>query len=356
MRVRAHIVKFLGLSGDLDDASRASLFSGIVIAVLYFALAKLGLVLATEQLNASPVWPASGFSVAALLVFGPIYWPSIFVGAFFANLFAPTEALPSLFIAIGNTLEGLLAVAILKRVLTFKSELHSQHETLGYIAASILPSFIGAGVGAGSLLAFGKISVAGLTDVALTWWVGDAIGILVVAPFLADFFEAPSRVVRETFFSGWKANILLAFALGVVAAIFIGRAPSVAIYAIYPLMFLVVVRLGGHAIRVFAICASAISIYFTISGTGVFQTGTTNQNLICLQIFLASIGLMALALGGFKSAKTLRIVVASLVLTWALTAIVTHVFESAEVERDQARFEKLSTMVAYEVIDLFSVY
>ena len=52
----------------------------------YYGSAHLGLLLAFQQTNASPVWPPSGIAFAAVLVFGYRVWPGVTIGAFLANL------------------------------------------------------------------------------------------------------------------------------------------------------------------------------------------------------------------------------------------------------------------------------
>ena len=86
----------------------------LLVAAIYFAAAELGLSLASVHTNVSPVWPPTGIAIAALLIFGRRLWPAIFVGAFFANLVTHVSVLTVFSIAIGNTLEGLVAVYLLR--------------------------------------------------------------------------------------------------------------------------------------------------------------------------------------------------------------------------------------------------
>jgi integral membrane sensor domain MASE1 len=59
-----------------------------VIAALYFATGKLGLALSVEAKQVTAVWPPSGISLAALLLFGYRAWPAIALGAFLLNFLA----------------------------------------------------------------------------------------------------------------------------------------------------------------------------------------------------------------------------------------------------------------------------
>ena len=91
----------------------------------YYLLARLGLLLALAQSNASPIWPPSGFALVLLLRYGRQFWPAILVGAFLANLAVfqnnnaaslPVLLTVSLAIAIGNTAEALIAHWLLRRL------------------------------------------------------------------------------------------------------------------------------------------------------------------------------------------------------------------------------------------------
>src|SRR6185295_14837571 len=86
-----------------------------LLAVAYFCAGKLSLHLAFLHASASPVWPATGIAIAALLVFGYRLWPGIFVGAFLVNLVTKGTVLTSLGIATGNTLEAIAATWLIRR-------------------------------------------------------------------------------------------------------------------------------------------------------------------------------------------------------------------------------------------------
>jgi hypothetical protein len=60
-------------------------FTILAVAAVYYAAARIGLVLAFEQTNASPVWPPAGIAVALVALLGQHIWPGIFLGALLAN-------------------------------------------------------------------------------------------------------------------------------------------------------------------------------------------------------------------------------------------------------------------------------
>jgi integral membrane sensor domain MASE1 len=56
-----------------------------VLAALYFAVAKLSLLLAIPPGYATAVWPPSGLAVAVILLAGNRMWPAVWLGAALAN-------------------------------------------------------------------------------------------------------------------------------------------------------------------------------------------------------------------------------------------------------------------------------
>src|SRR2546429_9000180 len=86
-----------------------------VVAVLYFAAAKLSLVLAAPPGYAAAVWPPSGLALAAVLLAGNRAWPGIWLGAALANVAVQSSALAALFIGTGNTLEAVVGASLIRR-------------------------------------------------------------------------------------------------------------------------------------------------------------------------------------------------------------------------------------------------
>src|ERR1700682_6392693 len=86
---------------SMQRLSYAGLIS--MVAALYFAAAKLSLILAIPPGYATAVWPPSGLALAAVLLAGNRAWPGIWLGAALANIAVQSSALAAVFIAAGNT-------------------------------------------------------------------------------------------------------------------------------------------------------------------------------------------------------------------------------------------------------------
>ncbi len=78
-------------------------------------MARVGLRFASIGHSVSLVWPPTGIALGALAILGYRFWPGIALGAFLANAASPVPLPTAAAIAVGNTLEGLVAAFLLRR-------------------------------------------------------------------------------------------------------------------------------------------------------------------------------------------------------------------------------------------------
>jgi len=90
----------------------------LLLAFVYWIVARFGLGLAEYQENATLIWAPTGIALGALILFGWRLWPGVLAGAALLNLSSPFEQslLVSLGIGIGNTLEAVIGATLLERV------------------------------------------------------------------------------------------------------------------------------------------------------------------------------------------------------------------------------------------------
>src|SRR5882724_1216211 len=153
------------------------------VAAIYFAAARLGLSLAFIHANVSPVWPPTGVAIAAVLLLGYRIWPAIFLGALLANLFTPVPIPTATGIAIGNTMEALSA-GLLLRYLDFHNSFDRTRDVFKFTLVACLCTILAASVGTISLCLGHAAAWQDFGSLWLTWWLGDTVGALVVAPLL----------------------------------------------------------------------------------------------------------------------------------------------------------------------------
>ncbi|WP_374310866.1 CHASE domain-containing protein [Dongia sp.] len=274
-------------------------------AILYFALARLGLAFATLQESASPIWPASGFAVALLLVGGPRLWPAIAIGAFGANALTGGY-FTAAFITIGNTLEGLIGFFIFSRVIGVGTNRFPLVKSFGYLLAALLAPIVSAATGVTALVAAGQLPPALTGSVATTWWAGDAIGILLVLPALINFLKALPQIDRD---GAKQANpkipppqqiaraALLVLGLGIVSALTAIMPGWTAIFLLaLPLLLATARWFGQRGVSLMLLAVAALWIAITAAGLGPFLDNTPNDSLLNMQIILAAVAFIGLIL------------------------------------------------------------
>ena len=87
----------------------------LIVGLAYFAIAYLGLQLASLNPSATPIWPATGLALATTLLWGYRVIPAIFVAAFFVNQLTAGSVFTSFGIAVGNKSRPRLPLILLER-------------------------------------------------------------------------------------------------------------------------------------------------------------------------------------------------------------------------------------------------
>ena len=268
-------------------ASRTYALWLVLVFALYCIAALIGLNIHAVNTFASLIWPATGIALAALAIGGYRLWPAIFLGAFFVNFYTGAPLLIALMIGIGNTLEALVGAYFLRGWDALKFSFGTLRESLIFIfCVSLGATLISATIGVVSLLLGGLIPVSEFEPTWLAWWVGDALGALVVAPFLLRWLSDPyhQRSVGE-----YMEMVLIAVLSGLVTA-FVFATPYVGMP--YPILIPLVwaaLRTGPRGITLAMLTMSIIAIAGTVMGQGPFSNLHVEDGLLQLQFFLATI-------------------------------------------------------------------
>ena len=163
------------------------------VAAAYFVGAEIGLSLAYVNVSVSPVWPPAGIAIAALLWFGYRATPGVLLGALVANYVLTDVSLaPSTAIAIGNTLEGLAAVYLLRRFTESRNPFNRAFDVLKFVVfAALISTALAATIGNLSLCISGHERWQDFGHLWMTWWSGDGVGALLVTPLILSWLERP---------------------------------------------------------------------------------------------------------------------------------------------------------------------
>src|SRR5262249_19774279 len=130
-----------------QNLTNVGLIAGV--AVVYFLAAKLGLSLAYRNASVSPVWPPTGVAIAVCLWLGYRAAPGVLIGALLANYLLTDVALATAAgISIGNSLEAVSAVYLLRKFVESRNPFNRAFDSLKFVVfGAIVSTTIAATIG-----------------------------------------------------------------------------------------------------------------------------------------------------------------------------------------------------------------
>ena len=274
----------------------------LALAVIYQLAARVGLKMAYVQPNTSPVWPPVGIALAALLLFGFQLWPGISLGVLLGFTWTGVSfslVFLALGITIGNTLEVLALAYFLKKFVHFRNEIDRIQDVVGLLFVSLACTIIGASIGTTTLMLTGNGAWQSFWAIWVTWWIGDLLGVLVVAPMLLTWGSIPAiSSNKRTYLEG---GILLLLVAAVTWFVFssippVGVFHQALIYVIFPFVIWAALRFGQKGATLTITIVSGIAIWGTSQGMGPFSMELKNDSLVLLQTFMAVVVLTSLIL------------------------------------------------------------
>lgn len=305
----------LDLSSLFLDLGRAALVTGA-----YYLLARLGRVFTAQPENISVIWPASGLTLAALLLTRRSSWPLLLVGTCIAGAAANlvTGAPPALSttFAVINTAEALLAAMLINRLAGGKLRLDAPRGVMaliggGAIATSGLASTLVASIGAA------MYRETSLLFALRTWWISDALGIALVTPLIM-VWAAPGTCRRTSFTLRRAIEVGLAFSLLIATSQYVFSFDPAAgmrdvfrySHLLLPLLLWITLRFDMRFVSLALALSSLISLQHTAGGRGPFmlQGTTPTDHLLAAQAYagIVAASVMSLSAALAERARVLQ--------------------------------------------------
>ena len=267
----------------------------LILGAVYFGIAKASLGFASINPSATPIWPPTGLALAILILRGPQYWPAILVAAFLTNLTTAGTIQTSVAIAIGNTLEAVVAMHLVNRFAGGREAFVSQWRVGTFAASAAAATALSATIGVVTLSIAGLAAWKAFVPVWTTWWLGDLAGALVVAPVIILWAKpGPIRPVWEFFLLCLTAVVIGMIVFGPLFPGAQGRG-ALAFLVILPLMWSAL-NWGQKETAAISLILSAFATLGTATGVGPFAGGTLNDSFLLLIAFMLSVTLPSLAL------------------------------------------------------------
>lgn len=270
-----------------------------VLACVYFATARFGLSLAFVAEQVTAVWPPTGIALAAVLLLGPRVWPGIALGALTINAATNEPLATAAGIAVGNTLEALFGAWLFRRLAPDGASLDRLRAVSALVLVALLSTTVSATLGVLSLGAGGVVPWGRAGATWSVWWLGDALGDLVVAPLLLAL--ALPRGERTHAGSRVELAALLVALVLVGQVVLDGRLVAEASryqlqYLVFPFLLWAGLRFGPREVAVTVAVVSGSVLWGSIHHRGPFTEGALAERLVTLQAFMGVASVTGLAL------------------------------------------------------------
>lgn len=272
--------------------SKAEHLAGVFFLALgYFLLAKVALEPPFIDGDFGRLlWPASGLALAALLTGGLGLWPGVALGAFAATIATSDSLVHSLATSAGNSLEVVLAAALMRGLAGFDNQMERVRDVLALVVfGALMGAAASATLGIFGLYAGNLSPVSVLGRIWWQWTLGHAMGIIVVTPFLLTARSwlktrsGPNPNRRS------EAAVIMTLLVIVGGIAFWNRGPwseYTLEYLPFPLLIWAAFRCGTPGAALANLVTSGMVVLGTASGSGPFNAGTSTEDLLLTWSFI----------------------------------------------------------------------
>jgi two-component system, cell cycle sensor histidine kinase and response regulator CckA len=289
----------VGLPGNLARV--------LLAAACYYALARFGLTSPLMHGPISPMWPPAGVAVALAWWLGPWVLPGVFIGAWAANTENSAGPLFSLGIALAATLGAGLAGCFLRRSTRGVALLESLPGLVRLVVVAALGApLLSATIGVFSMMQAGIVVPERAVAGWFTWWLGDAMGVIVITPALIVW-----RLPVHWVWTRARVLELLALLGGlflVSTQVFLWGVPQLAqdaplAFAVYPFLIWAGLRFGTHGAAAATFLLVTVAFLGTAQGLGPFGRFGPPESFWLMQVYILCLASTAHVLGSLAAQR-----------------------------------------------------
>lgn len=282
------------------------LFRIFILGLAYFVGGKLGLSMPYIGSNITLFWPSSGIALAGLLIWGFSCWPGIFLAALaITSTTGDLTFSSAALIAAGNTAGPLAAAWLLKRVGVLQQQFERGRNIVALIVIGPACMVINASVGILALSIDQQIPSALFVRAWLNWWLGDAVGVLIMTPLLL-VWSMHKPFARRTFRSHVEFTLSLALCVVLAWLVFgmhfsLGHLHLSLAFLVFPPLIWAGLRFNARGATLAAFLISVIAVWGTAKGSGPFIEGTSQVDQLGLCIFVMTNALLSMQVVGVQA-------------------------------------------------------
>ena len=275
-----------------------------LVALAYFITAKLGLLGPYKESVATLLWLPTGVAVGAIMRWGKISLPAIFIAATFAESSLGLPVTTSLGIACGNTLAPALTAYLLKKF-HFNHNLIKQRDIVLMILIALLGMTISSVGGVLSLYLSGLTTSNNIFKIWFIWWLGDSIGVLLALPLVLNISK--NKLIAN---AHQKFQLLIWLILFAGCEFLIVRlVPDLnkqfllTAFLILPVLIWASMNFGvvGGSVVVISLCV--IAVWFTAQGYGTFYSVDVGEGIFSLWTFMVTLVVAMLLISTLQSER-----------------------------------------------------
>jgi signal transduction histidine kinase len=271
----------------------------VLVASLYYGSAKLGYVMRFSGPVASIVWLPVGVAIASVYLAGLRFLPGILIGDLWANDYSQLPIGSAFAQTVGNLLEVVIGVVLIRRLIRSGSPLKSINTLARLLFALALATLVSATIGSTSTRLGGVVHGSAWLDIWRTWWLGDFCGALIVVPLVLAWSTPPKE--------GWLRRPKMGSVIGAVAltalAVLALRSQSPVTYLAFPGLIWAALRFGSRGATLAIAFGAALTIWNTTHFTGPFAFDSITRRVLDTQLFLAVAAVSALCLVALVSER-----------------------------------------------------
>ena len=282
----------------------------IAVAGAYFVASWSVSALGLPEDFSLPLYPAAGVALGACIRGGARLWPGVFLGGLAFNFWFMNDVvtasetpflimvLTSVGMAFGAVAQALVGTFLFNRYVRSLNPLNRTKDVLVFIfLVAVIGSTVSSSICMSILGWGGHLPWEKFVRGGVTWWLGDAMGVLLVTPLFFVFRQplsfkwTPARQV--------EAGILLLL-FYITSHVVFGNWLQ---YSHYPLIYLLApcpvwaAYRFGHPGAVFAILmVSSMAVWGTMAGRGPFALVSLAESFALLQSYLLVLTIMTLIL------------------------------------------------------------
>jgi len=275
------------------------------VALAYFATGWIGLQLPYVGSHITLIWLPTGIAVAALLKWGYSYWLAILAGAIAVNLSIGSSPGLAFCIAAGNTLAPLCSACLLRHY-QFQPTFYRMQDIVLLLGAASVGMLLSASGGVFSLVQHGVVHSESWQMPWLIWWLGDAVGVIMVLPILLSLSRSEWVLLwqRRSQYLLWCAIVsIMEIAIFKLIPSATGQFALLS-FLVLPLVIWTAMRFGvtGGALAVLGL--SIIAVLATVNFYGPFYQQDLHQGILSLWIFMTTLAMVVLMITVLQSERT----------------------------------------------------